>query len=345
MSFRFSILDQSPLSKGQSASEALQDTVRLAQQAEQWGYTRFWVSEHHDAPTLAGSSPEILISHIGAKTRSIRLGSGGVMLPHYSAFKVAENFNLLESLYPGRIDAGIGRAPGGMPRASFALSNGRLRDAARFPVQFDELRMYLEDAIPQVHDYYGMKATPVPAFPPPVWLLGSGESSAQLAAEKGVPYMFAHFINGEGGAEFTKRYRENFISHKDSEPYVGFAIFVVCQETEEQAEHVASSLDLSLAMSAQGMPSSGTPSPEEAGAYEYSKFERLLVEDNRRRMIVGTPDQVTDRLIELTKAYGADEAMLVSVAYQFEDKLTTYRLIAEEMHKRYGTDKMSENKS
>lgn len=215
MPLRFSILDQSPISQGQTASEALADTVQLAQHAEQWGYTRFWVSEHHDAKTLAGSSPEILISHIGARTSSIRLGSGGVMLPHYSAFKVAENFNLLENLYPGRIDAGVGRAPGGMPRASFALSNGRLRDAGRFPEQLDELRMYLENSIPESHDYYGMTATPVPPEAPPIWMLGSGEGSSQLAAEKGLPYMFAHFINGEGGQDFAANYRKNSFHTKE----------------------------------------------------------------------------------------------------------------------------------
>lgn len=334
MSMRFSILDQSPISQGQTARAALQDTVHLAQQAELWGYTRFWVSEHHDAKTLAGSSPEILISHIGAQTESIRLGSGGVMLPHYAAFKVAENFNLLENLYPNRIDAGVGRAPGGMPRASFALSNGRMREAGRFPEQLDELRMYLENSIPKTHDYYGMQATPVPATPPPIWMLGSGEGSSRLAADKGMPYMFAHFINGEGGQAFTNRYRENFISHNGNEPYVGFAIFAVCQETQERAEYVASSLDLSLAMGAQGMPSEGTPPPERAADYEYSKFEKLLVADNRRRMVVGDPVQVADQLEKLAFEYGADEVMIVSVAYDFEDKLTTFRLIAQEMNKR-----------
>lgn len=334
MPLRYSILDQSPISQGQNAQQALADTVRLAQHAESWGYTRFWVSEHHDAKTLAGSSPEILISHIGAQTNSIRIGSGGVMLPHYSAFKVAENFNLLESLYPGRIDAGVGRAPGGMPRASLALSNGRMREVEKFPAQLDELRMYIEGSIPPEHRYHGMTATPVPPNAPFIWMLGSGEDSSKLASLKGLPYMFAHFINGEGGQDFAQRYRKDFIPHRNSKPYVGFAIFAVCQETEEQAEYVASSLDVSLAMGAQGMPSDGTPPPEHAAVYEYSKFEKLLVADNRRRMVVGDPVQVVDQLEALGEEYGADEVMIVSVAYDFNDKLTTFRLIAEEMSKR-----------
>ncbi len=334
MVLRYSILDQSPISEGSNPSEALQQTVKLAQSAEKWGYTRFWVSEHHDAQTLAGSSPEILISHLGAMTETIRLGSGGVMLPHYSSFKIAENFKLLEALYPGRIDAGVGRAPGGMPRASLALNEGRKRNVDRFPDQIDELSMYLNDSIPDDHMYYGMKATPVTESAPPIWILGSSMTSALLAAEKGLSYMFAHFINGEGGQDYTRTYKERFAAKESSKPYIGFAIFVVCQQTEEEAERVASSLDLALCMGAQGMPSKGTPPPDKALAYDYSKFEKLLVEENRRRMIVGTPEHVGDRLEALAEEYQADEVMLVSVAYDFNDKLKTFELVAEEMKKR-----------
>lgn len=331
---RYSILDQSPISEGSTASEALQQTVTLAGKAEQWGYTRFWVSEHHDAPTLAGSSPEILIARLGAATETIRLGSGGVMLTHYSPFKIAENFKLLHALYPDRIDAGMGRAPGGMPRTSYALNDGKLRDASKFPEQLDELHMYLHDAIPEDHPYYGMKATPLAKGVPPVWLLGSSENSARLAAEKGLPYMFAHFINGEGGQKFAKTYRDNFQTSGGSKPYVGVTIFAVCQETAEQAERVASSMDLALAQSAQGIPSNGTPPPERAMNYPYTKFEKLLVEENRKRMIVGNPQQVGDALEQLATDYGADEVMIVSMAYDFQDKLKTFELIAKEMKRR-----------
>lgn len=334
MTLKFSILDQSPISEGSTPQQALKETAELARYAEKWGYTRFWVSEHHDAPTLAGSSPEVLIGHLGAVTKTIRLGSGGVMLPHYAAFKVAENFKLLEALYPGRIDAGMGRAPGGMPRASYALNNGKPRDANKFPEQIDDLRMYLEDAIPEDHPYVGMQATPMTETTPPIWMLGSGQSSALLAAEKGLPYMFAQFINGEGGQSFAKSYRERFASHNGSKPYQGIAIFVVCQDTEAQAERVASSMDLALALSAQHKPTYGTPSPESAMSYPYTKFERLLVEENRKRMIIGSPKQVVDKLEELAAAYNADEVMLVTITYNFEDKLKSYQLIAEEMRKR-----------
>ncbi|WP_203333274.1 LLM class flavin-dependent oxidoreductase [Planococcus beigongshangi] len=342
MALRYSILDQSPVSEGSNPGEALKQTAMLAQKAEEWGYTRFWVSEHHDAATLAGSSPEILISHLGAVTKTIRLGSGGVMLPHYSSFKIAENFKLLEALYPGRIDAGVGRAPGGMPRASLALNEGRSRNVDRFPDQIDELSMYLNDAIPEEHMYHGMKATPLTDSAPTIWILGSSMSSALLAADKGMPYMFAHFINGEGGQDFTRTYRERFEPAEGTEPYVGFAIFAVCQATEEEAERVASSLDLALSMGAQGMPSKGTPPPDRALAYEYTKFEKLLVEENRRRMVVGTPEQVADRLETLAAEYQADEVMVVSMAYDFDDRLKTFELIAEEMKNR--NHEMADNK-
>lgn len=332
MTLKLSILDQSPIAEGSSAEEALKQTAILAQKAEQWGYTRFWVSEHHDATTLAGSSPEILMAHLATVTSSIRIGSGGVMLPHYSPYKVAENFKVLEGLFPGRIDAGMGRAPGGMPRATYALNNGEYRNVDKFPEQLDELLMYLHDALPDDHPYTGLKATPITAGAPPVWMLGSSPNSALLAAQKGLPYMFAQFINGEGGVPYAAHYREQFRpSVYQQEPKQAVAIFVSCAETEEEAERIISSLDLSLLMLEQGMPSNGTPSPETAAAYNYSPYERLRVEANRNRMIVGTPKQVRTQIEQLADSYGAEEVMLVMITYDFQDKLKSYELIAKEM--------------
>ena len=293
MTLKLSILDQSPIAEGSTAMDSLKYTAELAKKAEEWGYTRFWVSEHHDSPTLAGSSPEILMAHLASVTSSIRIGSGGVMLPHYSAYKVAENFKLLEALFPGRIDAGVGRAPGGMPRATYALNDGEYRDVHKFPQQVDDLLMYMNDTMPTDHPYYGLKATPITASTPPVWMLGSSPSSAALAAEKGLPYMFAQFINGEGGPLAAKQYRETFQpSVVLQKPKQAVAVFFACAETEEEAERVASSLDLSLILSAQGIKSIGTPSPEKAIAYPYTDFEKPHVLENRKRMIVGTPKTV-----------------------------------------------------
>ncbi|MBE1555417.1 LLM class flavin-dependent oxidoreductase [Sporosarcina limicola] len=334
MSIKLSILDQSPISEGSNAVESLKNTAELARKAEEWGYTRFWVSEHHDATTLAGSSPEILIAHLAAVTSTIRIGSGGVMLPHYSAYKVAENFKLLEALYPGRIDAGIGRAPGGMPRATYALHDGEYRDTNKFPQQVDDLLMYLNDNVPTNHPYAGLKATPVSDSVSPVWMLGSSPNSGLLAAEKGLPYMFAQFINGEGGPSYAARYQERFQpSAYLQQPEQAVAIFFACAETEEEAERIISSLDLSMLMLEQGMPSKGTPSPEKAKNHPYSPYEQLRVIENRKRMIVGTPKMVRAQIEKLAEEYGANEVMLVIIAYDFQDKLKSYELIAKEMLK------------
>ncbi|MEK4951182.1 LLM class flavin-dependent oxidoreductase [Bacillus sp. FSL W8-1127] len=334
MALKLSVLDQSPISEGMTAEEALSNTVKLAQHVEKLGYERFWVSEHHDSTTLAGSSPEVLISYLAAKTKKIRLGSGGVMLTHYSPFKVAENFRVLEALNPKRIDLGIGRAPGGMPRATLALNNGQYRKVDRYSEQIDELLTYLYDSLDESHPYYGLKASPVTQTVPEVWMLGSSLSSAELAAQKGLPYTFAQFINGEGGPEFTKEYRRQFRPSKYlSEPKNMVAVFAICGETEEEAERIASSLDLTLLMLERGTPLNGTLSPEKAAQYSYDSLERKIVQENRKRMIIGDPKQIHDQLLRLSELYETEEIVLVSITYSFEDRLRSYELIAEEVLK------------
>ncbi|WP_301107653.1 LLM class flavin-dependent oxidoreductase [Sporosarcina sp.] len=334
MKYKLSILDQSPITSGSDAREALQQTAILAEKAEGWGYTRFWVSEHHDAVTLAGSSPEVLMAHLATVTSTIRIGSGGVMLPHYSPYKVAENFKVLEALFPGRIDAGMGRAPAGMPRATYALNNGKYQNKDQFPNQVDELLMYLNDTLPEDHLYEGLKATPVTESAPPVWILGTSEGSARLAAEKGLPYMFAQFINNEGGKNAARHYADRFqLSVYNSKSQQGVAVFCICAESEEEADRVASSLDLLLIKQQQGMPVDGTPSPEQAAAYSYSQLEWELVQLNRERMIVGTPESVRQQLEQLAEDFQAEEIMLVSITYDFHDKLKSYELIANEILK------------
>lgn len=341
MKLKLSVLDQSPITEGQTAQEALKQTAELVGKVESWGYKRFWVSEHHDAAALAGSSPEILMAHLATVTSTIRIGSGGVMLPHYSPYKVAENFKVLEALFPGRIDAGVGRAPGGMPRATYALNHGAYMDKARFPDQIDQLLMYLHDALPDDHKYEGLKATPTVEEAPPVWMLGTSGGSAKLAAEKGLPYMFAQFINSEGGPEAAELYRSNFQpSDYHAVPEQAVAVFCICAATEEEANRVASSLDLLLIMQQQGMKVTGTPSPEQAAAYPYSPLEWELVQLNRERMIVGTPKLVSERLEQLAKDFQADEIMLVTITYDFRDKLKSYELIANEMREGESRDEV-----
>lgn len=272
-----SILDQSPVAEGSTPETALQQTVELAKMAEKLGYKRFWVSEHHFSRNLAGSSPEVLMSYLAAKTEKIRIGSGGVMLPHYSAYKVAENFRVLEGLAPGRIDAGLGRAPGGMPIASMALQ-GR-RGADRYPEQIGDLVTYLYDQADEHHRFPNLTASPKVGSAPDVWLLGSSGESAGLAAQVGASYTFAQFINGEGGEDAVRLYKERFKpSILGDQPRSTVAVFVLCAETEEAAERLAKSLDYSLLANEQGMVTEGFPSLDTALSYQYSPYEKKRIE-------------------------------------------------------------------
>ena len=330
-----SILDQSPVSKGKSARTALQETVLLAQRAEEWGYHRFWVSEHHNMRRLAGSTPEVLLAHLGAKTSTIRIGSGGVMLPHYSAYKVAENFRMLEALYPGRVDLGIGRAPGGMPIATMALQEGKYRNVNQYPQQIDDLTAYLHDATGDEHRFSGLKATPLIDTVPELWVLGSSGESARIAAEKGAYYSFAHFINAEGGPSYMRYYRKHFQRSVWLErPETSVSVFVFCAKTEHEAEELAAAMDLNLLMIEQGIKSDGIPSIEEVKSYRYTPYELERIRENRKRFIFGTPDKVKEQLLAFAKMYETEEVIVVTIAHSFEAKLKSYCLLMEEMKKR-----------
>ncbi|ADY21351.1 LLM class flavin-dependent oxidoreductase [Bacillus paranthracis] len=326
---KLSVLDQSPISDGSTATQAFSHTVTLAQEVEKLGYTRFWVSEHHNSVSLAGSSPEILISHIAAKTERMRVGSGGVMLPHYSPYKVAENFRVLEALYPNRIDLGVGRAPGGMPIATRALQEGKMVSLDQYPEQIADVAMYLHDQVPENHHYANLKATPVIPTSPDMWLLGSSGESAKIAAQQGASFAFAQFINGYGGPEVMEAYQKQFHpSYLGDKPKSIVAIFVICGETTEEAEKIASSLDLSILLLEQGKRTTGTPSIETAQNYSYSAYDLFRIKENRQRMIVGDPSSVKEQIVNLSKAYNTDEFMIVTITHRFEDKLNSYRLLA-----------------
>lgn len=325
---KLSILDQSPIAYGSHAREAINQTIQVAQTAERLGFHRFWVSEHHDASSLAGSTPEILMTHLAAKTNTIRIGSGGVMLPHYSAYKVAENFRMLEALYPHRIDIGLGRAPGGMPRSTLALQEGKVRQA-HYGQQIDDLIAYLTDSLPADHRLGGLSASPVIDTVPEMWLLGSSDDSGHTAAQKGTAYMFAHFINGDGGADVVRSYQKHFKpSLLRDKPESSVAIFVLCADTDEQAELLASSLDLALIMLVTGQRSQGTPTIEMAQAYPYSQYELAIVQENRKRMIVGGPAKVKRQIEDLALAYQTDEVMVVTTTNQLADRIHSHELLA-----------------
>jgi luciferase family oxidoreductase group 1 len=325
-----SVLDQSPVRSGGTPAEAIHETLELARAADRWGYHRYWLAEHHSSPGLAGASPEVLIAQVAAVTSRIRVGSGGVMLTHYSALKVAEQFRMLETLFPGRIDLGIGRAPGSDQRTARVLRHGPgALGIEHFPRQLEDLVAFLHDDLPPGHPWRGIHAMPSGAGSPELWLLGSSDESALLAAHLGAGFSFAHFINDQGGAEVTRAYRERFRPSRDlAAPRSSVAAFAVCAETEGEARRLARSRDLFIVRLYTGRPGP-YPSVEEAEAYPYSAQELAIAQHASRRSVVGTPEQVRERLLALAALYQADELIVVTITHDFKARLRSYELLAE----------------
>jgi luciferase family oxidoreductase group 1 len=328
---RFSVLDQSPIPDGLTGVDALRNTLELAQLADRLGYHRYWVAEHHGGPMLAGAAPEVLIPAIASVTKEIRVGSGGVMLPHYSPFKVAEVFSILAGLFPGRIDMGIGRAAGTDPLTTFALQRDRRQASPDdFPAQLAELLAYLEQDMPEDHPFARLEKS-LPGRPevPERWLLGSSAQSAIWAAEIGLSYAFADFIYPEGAplaADYRRRHGEE---HKDRAPRTAVAVWAICAETDEQAQYLASSSRMSMRLLRQGqlIP---VPSPEKA--LEYLRAIGQPTDHgftDGRRGIIGSPETVSAKLLEVADSYGAEEVIVVTITYDHEARKRSYELIAE----------------
>jgi luciferase family oxidoreductase group 1 len=325
-----SVLDQSPIRAGGTPAQAIAETVELARRCERWGYRRYWLAEHHSSQGLAGTAPEVLIARVAAATSSMRVGSGGVMLSHYSPLKVAEAFRVLEALYPGRIDCGIGRAPGSDYRTMIALQAGPgASGIERFPNQVQDLLAFLADELPPGHPFLGVHAEPRGTSMPDPWLLGSSDGSAALAAYFGTAFSFAHFITDEGGPEVMQAYGEHFRpSRWRAAPEGSIGVFVICAETEAAAKRLALSRDLSRLRLEQGR-FGPVPPVEEAEAHPYTEQERQRIAHNRRRQVVGDPRQVKQRLLELGALYGVDEFVVVTITYDFAARLRSYELLAE----------------
>jgi luciferase family oxidoreductase group 1 len=330
---QLSVLDQSPVREGGTATDALHETIALAVATEALGYRRFWVAEHHNLGNFAGTSPEILIGQIAARTRSIRVGSGGVMLTHYSALKVAENFRILQALYPGRIDLGIGRAPGSDSLTAAALAYpGTARDVRHFPQQVADVMAYLTDSLDRSHPFSGVHAGPgQPAGTPDIWLLGSYVESAHMAAKMGLPFSYAHFFgNGaENGPLIVESYRRHFQpSACLAEPLVNVGVHVLCAETEEEALRLATSRNLMKLRSALGVRS-GVPSVEEAVAYPYRPEESTYLEQVKRSYVDGNPQQVKAKLEDLANLYQTTDLTIVTICHGFAERVRSYELLAE----------------
>jgi luciferase family oxidoreductase group 1 len=324
-----SVLDQSPIRAGSTPAEAIHETLRLAEAADRLGYHRYWLAEHHSTQGLAGPSPEILIGQVAGRTSRIRVGSGGVMLSHYSALKVAENFRVLETLFPGRIDLGIGRAPGSDRRTAAALVHGPgALGLEHFPSRIADLIGFLHDRLDPDHPFAGVRAMPTGPTAPEVWLLGSSAESAAYAAHFGTAFSFAHFINSQGGAEIVRAYAEAFRpSPYLAEPRASVGVFVICADAEAEARRLAKSRDLFIVRLYTGQPGP-YPSVEEAEAHLYTDRERAILDHARDRTIVGTPEQVRDRLLVLGAEYGVDEYVVVSITEDFRSRLRSYELLA-----------------
>ena len=326
---RLSVLDQSPIRAGGTPSDALHETIQLAKFAETLGYHRYWLAEHHSSDGLAGPSPEIMVTRVAAETAKIRVGTGGVMLPHYSPYKVAETFRVLETLYPGRIDLGIGRAPGSDFPTSRALAYGSPVGAEYFPNMIQDLDAFLHDQLPVDHPFAKVRATPKTDSAPPIWLLGSSDYSGAYAAHFGLAFSFAHFINPVGGETVMRSYFEKFQPSRGVDaPTANIGVFVVCADTEGEAERITATRDLQRLRADQGYHGP-MPSVEEALAREYSDAEKQRIRHNRERTVLGDPDQVKSTLLDLAGRYGVDEIVVITNVHEFSARKRSYQLLAD----------------
>ena len=328
---KLSILDQSPVSSGKTARDALQASMQLAKCGEKFGYTRYWIAEHHDFSGLACSAPEIMLSYIGANTEKIRIGAGAVLLPHYKPYKVAESFNMLATLFPGRIDLGIGRAPGGSAEVTMALSDNFLQNVFKTPESFKELIQFIDNDFPVGHKYSNVSASPLPAIAPQPWVLGTSSKSAKLAAENGTAYAFGHFMSEKDGPEIMKSYINHFIPGKLQRPQSILAVSVICADTTEKAEKLALSGFLWKLQLARGLGSKGVPTIEEAESFVYTNEDRKMIEEMRSKMVIGNPKEVSVKLAELQLLYQNDEFMIVTITHSYIDRMRSYELLANEL--------------
>jgi luciferase family oxidoreductase group 1 len=320
---RLSILDQSPVIGALGARRAIEETIALARRADELGYHRYWLAEHHAIAALADPCPEVLLARLGAETRRMRIGTGGVLLPYYSAFRTAETFRMLEALYPGRIDLGIGRAPGGDARTAEAVGGGTFPDAARFPQQVWELAALLEGT------HQPVRLQPEVDTVPEVWLLGSSDYSGALAAELGLAFAFAHFINPRGGDRVTQLYRENFKpAGKRTQPQVIVCTFAIVAASDEAAERLAATIDLRRLHMALDIDSP-VPTAEEAARHRYSDEERRYVMGQRPRAVIGGSKKIKQELQTMVDQYAADELMVLTITGDYDSRRRSYELLIE----------------
>ncbi|PXA84356.1 LLM class flavin-dependent oxidoreductase [Nostoc sp. 3335mG] len=335
-SYRLSVLDQSPIAAGSTAAQALQNTLDLARLCDDLGYHRYWMAEHHATPALAGAAPEALIGPVSQVTKRMRIGSGGIMLPHYSPFKVAETFKMLAAMAPGRIDLGLGRAPGSDQRTALAMRQDRSRGfgAEDFPAALNELLAYLDDrteegaGLPPDHVFAPLRATlPSGGEGLPVWLLGSSPDSAVLAGRLGLPYAIADFINPDG-VELAKLYRDMFVPSRHLDrPEVLATVWAIAADTEEEAQRLSAPAAMMFAHLVRGVL---IPVPSVDEAIDWLASTPGALSSRRRRTITGTPGHVRAEIDKVAEAYRADEMMIVNIMPDHAARRRAYELVAAE---------------
>ncbi|MGH9715291.1 MAG: LLM class flavin-dependent oxidoreductase [Candidatus Acidiferrales bacterium] len=329
-SYRLSVLDLSPVASGSTSTDALRNTLDLARLADDLGYTRYWLAEHHNTQLIASSTPEVMIGHVASVTKRIRVGSGGVMLPNHAPLHVAEAFRVLEALHPGRIDLGLGRAPGTDSVTALALRRSRAALSAEdFPQRLDELLAFLDGGFPQNHPFESVRAMPDDVPPPDVWLLGSSDFSSALAAQLGLGFAFAHHINPLPAVRALREYQDRFQpSARMAKPQAIIGVSLVCAETDEKAELLARPLELTLLRFRQGR-SARFPTVTEATEYPYTPEDREIIRYNRQRTFVGSPETVRARVSELAGQAGVEEIMITTMMHDHADRRRSYELLAQ----------------
>jgi luciferase family oxidoreductase group 1 len=324
-----SVLDLAPVGAGSDAGHALRASLALVQEAERLGYHRYWVAEHHNMPGIASSAPAVLIAHLASVTDRIRLGSGGVMLPNHASLVIAEQFGMLEALHPGRIDLGIGRAPGTDPRTAAALRRGQSLQEPDLPEQLGELYGFFNGTFADDHPYRGITAVPARGNQPAIWLLGSSDYSARLAGLLGLPFSFAHHFASGNTLAALDVYRRSFRPSEElAAPYVMLGVAVLCADTHERATYLSKPADLAFLRLRSGRPGP-YPTPEEAAAFHPTPSEKELIRSWTASRIVGDPSTVGAELATLLERTGADELMVTTMVHSPDDRVQSYRLLAE----------------
>lgn len=329
LAFKLSILDQSPAAESESAVEAFQHTITLACKAEEWGYYRFWVAEHHGSNRVMGSSPEVLISHLLAKTDRIRVGSGGVMLQHYSPYKVAENFNVLASLAPGRVDLGIGRGPGGLPQSTKALQVDATDGTMPLSEKVAELQKFLYNELEAAHPFYGLQASPLAPQPPGLFILGTNTSSGEFAADLGMPYVFALFLHNDKDVmlQAIEAYRARFDFTVGGRPQAMLALPVIVADTDEEAEGYAAEVKV-VRIKLEGGRTLTVGSREAGEEFGRQSGEKYDIEVSNANVVYGCPKTVIDKLLAIQSLYHADEIFAVTAIDDFQKRLRSYELLS-----------------